>query len=285
MLMSHSEPNFDQDPSTAEPFDQFSSQSDLASESPVSNTIALGPLNAYRITGRLGAGGMGTIWRAIQVSTKHEVALKILNAGALISEKAKLRFIREVEIACLLDHPNIARVYDSGVQKGACFYAMELVDGVALDEHIGQRNLDLSSALSLMSVICRAVQHAHQKGVIHRDLKPSNILVDKNNNPHIVDFGLGKLLSEQLTSVTITIEGEWAGTPAYMSPEQAAGQWSQVDTRTDIYSLGVILYQMATGRLPHDSEGAHLVVLHRVIHEEIIPPGKCPPKWMQTLKP
>jgi serine/threonine protein kinase len=231
-------------------------------------------LNGYRITERLGIGGMGTVWRAVQVATNREVALKLLNASETVSDRAKRRFEREVEVASRLEHPNIARVYDSGVHDGAYYYAMELIEGQPIDEYIQRKQLGGKGVLRLMGAVSRAIQYAHQKGVIHRDVKPSNVLVDESGIPHVVDFGLGKLLCEESPLATISLQGEWAGTPAYMSPEQAWGNSDQVDTRTDIYSLGVILYQLATGRLPHDSTGGHLAVLQRVVREEIIRPRR-----------
>ncbi|MGA2231358.1 MAG: serine/threonine-protein kinase, partial [Tepidisphaeraceae bacterium] len=229
-------------------------------------------ISGYEIIGQLGAGGMGTVWRARRDSSRREVALKLLNAGLLTSEVAKRRFEREIEVASLLEHPNIARVYESGVAQGAYFYSMELVEGIALHEFIEQHRPDKRRCLALMAIVCRAIQYAHQRGVIHRDLKPSNILVDSGNSPHIVDFGLGKLIDEQASFSTISLQGDWAGTPAYMSPEQAAGLIPEIDTRSDVYSLGVILYQILTGRLPHDPTGGNLAVLERVAHAEIVRP-------------
>jgi serine/threonine protein kinase len=164
----------------------------------------------------------------------------------LHSDVARRRFEREIEVASLLEHPNIARVYDSNLSPGVYFYSMELIDGVSLDEFVESKRLNRRASLSLMSVVCRAIQYAHEKGVIHRDLKPSNIMVDRNGGPHIVDFGLGKLINDVPFS-TISLDGDWAGTPAYMSPEQAAGRVDDIGTRSDIYSLGVILYQLMTG--------------------------------------
>jgi len=243
-----------------------------------------GVLGEYKIIGKLGVGGMGTVWRAQLISGGRQVALKLLNAGHLTSDIAKRRFEREVEVASLLEHPNIARVYESGVHHGAYFYAMELIEGISLDDYVQQHHFDRRATLALMAVICRAMQYAHQKGVIHRDLKPSNILVDVTGCPHIVDFGLGKLLDEQTPFSTISVEGGWVGTPAYMSPEQAAGTSRQVDTRSDIYSLGVILYQLLTKRLPHDTSGGNLAVLQCVAHAEIIRPRVALPGMDRDLE-
>src|SRR6202050_3491179 len=167
-------------------------------------------INGYRIIGRLWSGGMGTVWRAVQLSTHRKVALKVLHASLRTTQQGRLRFEREVEIAGALEHEHIARLYDSGVCQDTYFYAMELIEGLALDEYAEHRRLDQRGRLALLSAVCRAIQYAHQKGVIHRDLKPSNIIVDEKGKPHIVDFGLGKSLIAQAPDKTISIQGEWA---------------------------------------------------------------------------
>ena len=224
-------------------------------------------IEGYEITGRLGEGGMGTVWRAIQQSTRREVALKIL-AGALGSQKAHTRFEREVELTARLEHPNIARVYDSGIHHGAYYYAMELIDGADLASHVTDRKLPQRQVLELMRTICLAVQHAHQRGVIHRDLKPSNILVTEDGQPHVLDFGLAKALLGDDAGLSISMDGDVTGTPAYMSPEQAAGSTAAIDTRSDVYSLGVILCRLLTGKFPHGYSGTRYEMLRRTAEEE-----------------
>jgi WD40 repeat protein len=221
-------------------------------------------IEGYKIIEPLGEGGMGMVWRAEQLSTRREVALKLLVSHRADSAKAQARFQREVELTARLDHPNIARIYDSGLHHGM-YYAMELIDGVPLDEYVKNQNFSRTQILSLMQKVCQAVLYAHLRAVIHRDLKPSNIIISPDGQPHILDFGLAKaLLEEDDESLTISIEGQIAGTPAYMSPEQAAGHHNQLDTRTDVFSLGVILYELLTGQSPHDLSGSMFDLLRQI---------------------
>jgi serine/threonine protein kinase len=239
---------------------------------PITTKASPPHIEGYEILGRLGKGGMGTVWRAIQLSTKREVAVKLLEGRRLTSDRSRVRFEREVMLSAQLTHPNIARVYDSGLLRGQYYYVMELVEGVHLEKYVRSRKLDPLAILCLMYKVCRAIEFAHDLGIVHRDLKPSNILVTPDGEPHVLDFGLAKACDSDDWSVTVSLEGEIVGTPAYMSPEQAAGCLKDIDERTDVYSLGVILYQLLTGHLPHDMSGTKYEVLKRVIEEEITDP-------------
>jgi len=223
----------------------------------------------YEITGRLGSGGMGSVWLATQLSTNRKVALKLMLQSYLGSAKAQARFSREVELTARLDHPRIAKVYDSGLHQGHFYYVMEYIEGHPLDIFVEGNHLTRIQILELMGRICRAMHHAHMKGIIHRDLKPSNILVTEDGEPHVLDFGLAKSFLSDDSDMQVSIDGEIAGTLAYMAPEQARGDLKQIDMRTDVYSLGIILYRLLTGESPHDLSGTRFEVLERIANEEV----------------
>ena len=233
----------------------------------------------YRLIGVLGEGGMGTVFRAEQTQpVRRPVALKLIRIG-LDSRAVLARFDAERQALALMDHPNIARVYDGGTTAaGQPFFVMELVDGVPITDYCDLKWLPLRARLELFVAVCHAVQHAHQKGIIHRDLKPSNVLVtevDGRPTPKIIDFGVAKATEFSLTDLSLADTGAIVGTPTYMSPEQADPASMDIDTRTDIYALGVILYELLTGSPPIDAKsfkrGGFLEMLRMV--REVEPPS------------
>ena len=217
-------------------------------------------IGPYQILGVLGEGGMGVVYEAAESGfVRRRVALKVVRAG-LNSRDVIARFQGERQALALMNHSGIAKVFAAGeTATGDPYFAMELVRGLPLTEYCDSRRLSTRRRLELFVAVCHAVHHAHQKGVIHRDLKPSNILVTEQQGvpePKVIDFGIAKAIGQQLTdSAPITHAGIVLGTAAYMSPEQAESSGLDVDTRTDIYSLGVILFELLTGRVPMEPEG------------------------------
>lgn len=226
----------------------------------------------YTLVDVIGEGGMGAVYLASQTApVKRQVALKLIKTG-LDSKGVLARFDAERQALALMDHPNIARIYDGGVTpSGQPFFVMELVKGVPLTEYSDSKQLSIDARLQLFVSVCQAVQHAHQKGIIHRDLKPGNVLVtevDGRPTPKVIDFGVAKATEQKLTDLSFSDLGAIVGTPAYMSPEQADPSSMDIDTRTDVYALGVMLYELLTGSPPIDASqfkrGAILEILRMV---------------------
>ncbi|MEM8669192.1 MAG: serine/threonine-protein kinase [Planctomycetota bacterium] len=232
-------------------------------------------IGRYELVEQIGEGGMGTVWVARQTEpVKRRVALKLIKAG-MDSKAVLARFEQERQTLALMEHPNIARVLDGGLTpSGQPYFVMELVNGQPLDKYCDGAKLSLPDRLQLFAPICRAVQHAHQKGIVHRDLKPTNILVtviDGKPIPKVIDFGLAKAYGNSMSDDTMTQLGAVVGTLGYMSPEQASVSGVDIDTRADIYSLGVILYELLTGVRPIDQgrlKKAALAEMCRIIREE-----------------
>lgn len=240
---------------------------------------ALSTIGPYQLIERLGEGGMGEVWLAEQRHpVRRRVALKLIKAG-MNSREVVARFESERQALALMNHPSIAKVFDAGATRdGLPYFAMEYVAGEPITEFCDKRRLNMRERLELFIQVCQGVQHAHQKAILHRDLKPSNILVtlvDEKPVPKIIDFGVAKAVSQSLTANTLfTRAGALIGTPAYMSPEQANSGGEDIDTRTDVYSLGVVLYELLVGALPLDLTGIRNLAFHellRRIREEDAP--------------
>jgi serine/threonine protein kinase len=238
--------------------------------------LSLPYFGRYHAMGVLGEGGMGIVYLAEQREPiRRRVALKVLKYGDAGSSVAA-RFESESQALALMDHPNIAQVYDAGVTpEGRPYFAMEYVPGIPITDYCDRNLLGIRERLILFQQVCQAVQHAHQKGVIHRDLKPSNVLVmlqDHQPVTKVIDFGVAKAVNQRLVEQTLFTEiGMLVGTPEYMSPEQADHTALDVDSTTDIYSLGVLLYELLVGALPFDSKAlrkAGYAELQRIIREK-----------------
>ncbi|MFZ1005955.1 MAG: serine/threonine-protein kinase, partial [Candidatus Sulfotelmatobacter sp.] len=233
-------------------------------------------IGPYKLLQQIGEGGMGTVFMAEQTEpVQRKVALKIIKPG-MDSRQVIARFEAERQALALMDHPNIAKILDAGsTDNGRPYFVMELVKGIPIIQYCDERRLTPRQRLELFIPVCQAVQHAHQKGVIHRDIKPTNILVaDYDDRPvaKIIDFGVAKAISQQLTEQTMFTEfGQVIGTIEYMSPEQAKLNQLDIDTRTDIYSLGVLLYELLSGETPFDRQRLRSVAFDemlRIIREE-----------------
>ncbi len=232
-------------------------------------------VRGYTLLGEIGGGSQGIIYKAEEPRTKRTVALKVIREGAFATDLERLRFQNEVEVASSLTHPAIVRVYRSGEDHGRNFFTMEYIDGDPLDDYTSGRTLSIEQTLELFLEICDGATYAHRRGVIHRDLKPSNILVDAEGKPHILDFGLAKRLAgeDRAATPTVTRAGEFAGTWHYASPEQIKRDRGAIDIRTDVYALGVILYEMLTDGYPYpcDSDFRDDIARH-VLETPATPP-------------
>ncbi|HEX3719612.1 MAG TPA: serine/threonine-protein kinase [Verrucomicrobiae bacterium] len=226
---------------------------------PVQDAIVGEKIGRYKILEKVGEGGCGVVYVAEQTEPmRRRVAIKVIKLG-MDTRQVVARFEAERQALAMMDHSNIAKVLDAGsTETGRPFFIMELVRGIRITEYCDQNNLPTEERLDLFIQVCHAIQHAHQKGIIHRDIKPSNILVTMHDGvpvPKVIDFGIAKATEGRLTDVTVYTQlHQFIGTPAYMSPEQAEMSGLDIDTRSDIYSLGVLLYELLADRTPFDGK-------------------------------
>lgn len=228
-------------------------------------------IGAYRILGLLGQGGMGTVYRAEQRNPQRIVALKVIRLGVATAEHLR-RFEQEAKLLGRLQHPGIAQIYEAGTANSGGgdqpYFAMEFIQGLPLLQHANTQHLETRHRLELMAKICDAVAHAHRRGIIHRDLKPVNILVDESGQPKILDFGVARVTDSDAQATRQTDMGQLIGTLAYMSPEQVLADPLALDVRSDVYALGIILYELLARRAPYDTERKALHEVVQVIREE-----------------
>lgn len=211
-------------------------------------------------------GGQGVVFAAVQTSTGRRVAIKVMREGLFGNERDAARFEREVRILARLDHPGIVGIIDSGMRQGHVYYVMDFVEGEPLD--VAAARFPFRRRLRLFEEVCAAVHAAHVRGIIHRDLKPANILVDSGGRPRVLDFGLARITGDEVPSRDVTLAGQFVGSMPWASPEQTTGGTSAVDLRADVYSLGVMLYQITTGTFPYSVDGPPREVLERIQNAE-----------------
>jgi tRNA A-37 threonylcarbamoyl transferase component Bud32 len=227
----------------------------------------------YWIIGGISSGGQSVVYKAIQKATKRKVAIKVIKEGPFANAKERARFDREIQVLGQLSHPNVVSIHETGVSGGCQYFVMDYISGQSLDAYVAKAGLPIKDTLRLFVKICDAVNTAHLHGIIHRDLKPSNIRIDANGEPHILDFGLAKVAISESDSSMVTMTGQFIGSVPWASPEQAEAIPAKVDLRTDVYSLGVILYQLLTGRFPYEVVGNVRDVLDRILKSEPVRPS------------
>ncbi len=292
------DPTFESDKNKADKDKTVLSSDPSAKSAP--RASAPNEIGGYRIIGILGEGGMGVVYEAEQPSPRRLVALKVVRGVELVDDMRLKMFEREAATLARLDHPNIGRIYESGrTSEGRHFFAMELVRGPILSTWLAQRPVnpdraEIETRLRLFRQICEAVNYAHQRGVIHRDLKPSNLIVtdapsigteSEMSVPamvKILDFGLARITEEDVAATQVTEIGVIKGTLPYMAPEQARGEVDEIDVRTDVYALGVILYELLTGKRPYSTDTGSLLSAVRVICEQT--PRPLPEVWNASVR-
>ncbi len=240
----------------------------------------------YEVKRLIGKGAFATVWEAVQNAVGRPVALKIIRVD-LATEDIFHRFAREIQLTQRLDHPHIARVYDSRVDEHIGYYAMELIDGPSLDKYVKYEKPKVAKLLCLAAEVCGALDYAHKQGVIHRDLKPANIMVTKEGKSKLVDFGLGRSMfrPEAESETTTSLDGVVIGTPLFMAPEQARGENDKLDGRADIYALGIILYMMLVRRHPHHVDmNDRWKTLREIAEGQVSRPSEVKPKFDREVE-
>src|SRR5262249_1367723 len=247
---------------------QYSQQMRSSPDGSPSPTIAPAKIGDCELIEELGRGGMGVVYRAWQFGLDRVAALEVLLYASTASAIDVARFRGEASSAAQLDHPNIVPIYGVGDHEGSPYFIMRLIEGQSLARQLVDGPISPRQAATLLAPIARAVDYAHHRGVLHRDLKPSNILLDREERPHVADFGLAKRLDGD---ASLTSPGGIVGTPGYMAPEQVSGDRGPIGPATDVYGLGTILYQMLTGRPPFQAASA-LDTVFLVLEQDPLPP-------------